>query len=212
MRDSSSLKVGKHSLKMTLSQMPMHGKWEKIRDEWNEISEIRSLTEICRIRNLTERQIIDEICRKRYNFSRRKYFEVAKQKYHSHTRLREELDSLCEEFSDITSQYSIGKTVEGRDILCLKITEGVHSERSLLKPQVKYVGGIHGDEVVGRELLLYLARALCQQYGLDPVVTSLLHTTEVHILPSLNVDGFILKTRWVHQLGYIFFISFLGAR
>ena len=61
---------------------------------------------------------------------------------------------------------------------------------------MKYVGGIHGDEVVGRELLLYLARALCQQYGLDPAVTALLHNTEVHILPSLNVDGFILKTRY----------------
>ena len=60
---------------------------------------------------------------------------------------------------------------------------------------MKYVGGIHGDEVVGRELLLYLARALCQQHGLDSAVTSLLHNTEIHILPSLNVDGFILKTR-----------------
>ena len=92
----------------------MHGKWEKIREEWNEISE--GLTEISRIRNLTERQIIDEICRKRYNSSRRKYFEVPKQKYHSHTKLKEELNLLCEEFSDIISQYSIGKTVEGRDI------------------------------------------------------------------------------------------------
>ena len=62
---------------------------------------------------------------------------------------------------------------------------------------MKYVGGIHGDEVVGRELLLYLARALCQQHGLDSAVTSLLHTTEIHILPSLNVDGYILKTRYM---------------
>ena len=117
---------------MSLSQMPMHGKWEKIREEWNEISEF-NIQAI--VRNLTERQIIDEICRKRYNFSKRKYFEVPKQKYHSHTKLKEELNLLCEEFSDIISQYSIGKTVEGRDILCVKITEGVHSERSLLKPQ-----------------------------------------------------------------------------
>ena len=177
--------------------MPMHGKWEKIREEWNEISEIKGLTEISRIRNLTERQIIDEICRKRYKSSKRKYFEVPKQKYHSHTKLREELSLLCEEFSDIISLYSIGQTAEGRDILCVKISEGVHSERSLLKPQVKYVGGIHGDEVVGRELLLYLARALCQQHGLDATVTSLLHTTEIHIIPSLNIDGYILKTRYL---------------
>ena len=192
--------------------MPMIGKWEKIREEWNEISELKIEPQL---KNLTDRKIIDEICRKRYNFSKRKYFEVAKQKYHSHTKLREELNLLCEEFSDLISQYSIGKTVEGRDILCLKITEGAHSERSLLKPQVKYVGGIHGDEVVGRELLLYLARALGQQHGLDAGITSLLHTTEIHILPSLNVDGYILKTRYrlyirgLTRIGFLFYKIFL---
>ena len=190
----------------------MHGKWEKIRDEWNEISEIISLKEISRIRNLTERQIIDEICRKRYNFSKLKYFEVPKQKYHSHSKLREELNLLCEEFSDLISQYTIGKTVQGRDILCVKITEGVHSERCLLKPQVKYVGGIHGDEVVGRELLLYLARALCEQYGLDPGVTSLLHTTEIHILPSLNADGYVLKTRYLDLVQGIYRLRYSSGK
>ena len=178
---------------MTLSHMPMIGKWEKIREEWNEISELKIEPQL---KNLTDRKIIDEICRKRYNFSKRKVFDVPRQKYHSQTRLREEIDLLCEEFSEIISQYSIGKTVQGRDIVCLKITEGVKQEaRSLLKPQVKFVGGIHGDEVVGRELLLYLARALAHQYGLDSSVTSLLHNTEIHIVPSLNVDGYILKTR-----------------
>ena len=55
--------------------------------------------------------------------------------------------------------------------------------------------GIHGDEVVGRELLLYLARALCQQFNSDSSITELLSTTEIHLLPSLNTDGYILKTR-----------------
>lgn len=177
---------------MTLRHMPMNGKWEKIKEVWNEISELKTEANL---KNLTERKLIDEICRKRYNFSKRKNFDIPKQKYHTHARLREEVNLLCEEFSDIVSQYSIGRTVQGRDIVCLKISEGVRQQRSLLKPQVKYVGGIHGDEVVGRELLLYLARALAEQHGLDSGVTSLLQNTEIHILPSLNVDGYILKTR-----------------
>ena len=57
------------------------------------------------------------------------------------------------------------------------------------------VPGIHGDEVVGRELLLYLARALCEQFSSDSMITELLSTTEIHLLPSLNTDGYILKTR-----------------
>ena len=58
-----------------------------------------------------------------------------------------------------------------------------------------FAPGIHGDEVVGRELVLYLARALCQQFSSDSAITELLSTTEIHLLPSLNTDGYILKTR-----------------
>lgn len=58
-----------------------------------------------------------------------------------------------------------------------------------------FLKGIHGDEVVGRELLLYLALALCQQFNVDSAITELLRNVEIHLLPSLNVDGYILKTR-----------------
>ena len=48
---------------------------------------------------------------------------------------------------------------------------------------------------MGRELLLYLGRALCEQFSSDSAITELLSTTEIHLLPSLNTDGYILKTR-----------------
>ena len=37
----------------------------------------------------------------------------------------------------------------------------------LLTPSVKFVANIHGDELVGRELLLGLARYLCENYDND---------------------------------------------
>lgn len=62
--------------------------------------------------------------------------------------------------------------------------------------QVKLVGNIHGDEVVGRELLLGLADGLCTGWKeRREEVVRLLESTEVHLLPSLNPDGFVLKTR-----------------
>ena len=62
--------------------------------------------------------------------------------------------------------------------------------------QVKLVGNIHGDEVVGRELLLGLAEGLCTGWADQREdVLRLLRSTEVHLLPSLNPDGFVLKTR-----------------
>jgi hypothetical protein len=41
---------------------------------------------------------------------------------------------------------------------CIHITQGVKEQRTFLKPMVKYVANIHGDEAVGRELIIGLAR------------------------------------------------------
>lgn len=49
---------------------------------------------------------------------------------------------------------------------------------------------MHGNEAVGRELLLLLAKYLCENYGSSERVSRILNTTRVHLLPSMNPDGF----------------------
>lgn len=53
------------------------------------------------------------------------------------------------------------------------------------------MANMHGNEVIGRELLLLLAKYLCQQYTAgDERIQRMLNTTRIHLMPSMNPDGY----------------------
>ena len=60
---------------------------------------------------------------------------------------------------------------------------------------VKLVANMHGNEVSGRETLLDLAIYLLHNYGRLNRVTKLVDNTDIHILPTLNPDGFARAER-----------------
>lgn len=61
------------------------------------------------------------------------------------------------------------------------------------KPDVKYIGGIHGNEPVGKEMLLHMIQYLVSSYSTDPYIRWLLDNTRIHILPSMNPDGYAIS-------------------
>ncbi|OXU25957.1 hypothetical protein TSAR_015747 [Trichomalopsis sarcophagae] len=109
--------------------------------------------------------------------------------YTHYEELKELFRNLSLQFPNLARVHSIGKSVEGRDLIYLEISENVQ-ERNLGEPMVKYVANMHGDEPVGRELMIFLAKYLLYNYGKDPRVTRLVNNTDIFIMPSLNPDGF----------------------
>lgn len=99
------------------------------------------------------------------------------------------LKELSQNYPDITRLYSVGKSVQGRELYVLEITNGT-GKHDPNKPEFKYIGNMHGNEVVGRELLLLLAKYLCENYETDDRVTKIVNGIRVHIMPSMNPDGY----------------------
>lgn len=110
-------------------------------------------------------------------------------KYLNYVELTDWLNQTSQNFSDIVKLYTIGKSVEGRQLWVLQISENVEN-RTLLKPMFKYVANMHGDEVVGRQLMVYLIQYLLSNYGKSKRVTEIIKTTDIHIMPSVNPDGY----------------------
>lgn len=64
-----------------------------------------------------------------------------------------------------------------------------------VKPEFKYIANMHGNEVLGRELLLRLAVYMCENYlNGDKEMHSLISMTRIHLMPSMNPDGWQLAT------------------
>lgn len=99
------------------------------------------------------------------------------------------LRSMSATYPNLTALYSIGKSVQGRDLWVMVVSSSPY-EHIVGQPNVKYVANMHGNEAIGREMLLHLIEYLAKSYATDDYIRWLLDNTRIHIMPSMNPDGF----------------------
>ncbi|KAM6988122.1 carboxypeptidase D isoform 2-T2 [Tautogolabrus adspersus] len=110
-------------------------------------------------------------------------------KYYNYVELTGRLQSLAQSYPHIAALSSIGQSVEGRELWVMRITKDPNADAPG-RPKFKYVGNMHGDETVSRQVLVYLVEYLLTKYGEEPRITELVNTTDIYIMPSMNPDGF----------------------
>ncbi|XP_054258400.1 carboxypeptidase M-like isoform X2 [Macrosteles quadrilineatus] len=109
------------------------------------------------------------------------------EKYHSYEEMTSFLNNFAGLNHNLVKLYTIGRSYQDRELWVLEIT-GV--KEKFLRPNVKLIGNIHGNEPVAGEMLLHFAEFLVDQYLVgERRVQELLDYARVHILFSMNPDG-----------------------
>lgn len=103
----------------------------------------------------------------------------------------EEIEAFVKEmhsrYPEITTLKSIGKSLEGRDIWAIKISDNAKLDE---KEPVFLVNGMHhAREVMTPEITTDMVEYLVTNYGQNAEVTTWVNNTEIWVIPMFNVDG-----------------------
>jgi murein tripeptide amidase MpaA len=107
----------------------------------------------------------------------------AAEQYHSAATLEEELRQLTEARPDIAELKEIGRSIEGRPILALRI-----GDRRGGVPKVLFMGCHHAREWIAVEVPFLLAKELVERADEAPIA-GWLTSGEVWVAPMVNPDG-----------------------
>ncbi len=108
--------------------------------------------------------------------------------YYTLEQVYEAVQALNTAYPEMTKLEEAGKSEEGRPIYALTVNNP-KTGPALAKPAIYVDGNIHGNEIQGGEVCLYLLDYLLGNYGKNKEVTELLDKRVFYVVPVVNVDG-----------------------
>lgn len=113
--------------------------------------------------------------------------------YHGYPELKDLLNNWASNYTKIAQLFSVGKTYSGKELFVMRITSPLtdntteeRDEFRLLKPKFKWIANMHGDETIGREMMIALIYHLLLNSKSDSRINRLLSTTDIYIMPTMN--------------------------
>jgi len=112
------------------------------------------------------------------------------QNHHTNQELFALISQVNKKCPDITHVYDLPlKSVKGLPLRVIAFSDNPQ-EHELGEPEFKYVANMHGNEVIGREILIELMIQLCDSYQANNQnVMDLIKSTRIHLLITMNPDG-----------------------
>lgn len=108
--------------------------------------------------------------------------------YYSLDQVYEALRALNKAYPQLTTLETVGKSEEGRPIMALTINNP-KTGAALDKPGMYVDGNMHGNEIQGGDISLYLLDYMLGNYGKNLEMTRLVDKVCFYVVPVVNVDG-----------------------
>ncbi|MEO0126086.1 MAG: M14 family zinc carboxypeptidase, partial [candidate division WOR-3 bacterium] len=114
-------------------------------------------------------------------------------RFHSYQEIVDTFNIIALNNPNLVRLDTIGRSVQNRVLLAMKITDNAGVDEH--EPRILWDATTHGNENIGTEVCLYLVRHLLLNYGVDPLITNLVNTREIWIIPIVNPDGMVARSR-----------------
>ncbi|MDP8223099.1 MAG: M14 family metallopeptidase [Candidatus Lernaella stagnicola] len=108
--------------------------------------------------------------------------------YHDYQEQVEAVQEMAATYPEITDLYTIGQSIGGQDLWCLKISDNPLQDE-LDESAIIVVALHHAREILTPEMALYAAQQLVEGYGVDEEITYYVENREIFVIPTLNPDG-----------------------
>uniref|UniRef100_A0A0N4ZQL7 Peptidase_M14 domain-containing protein n=1 Tax=Parastrongyloides trichosuri TaxID=131310 RepID=A0A0N4ZQL7_PARTI len=119
--------------------------------------------------------------------------------YLTNSQIHETLILLNQRYPNLTKTDIIGRSVKNQNIDVIVISKYPNEHQPGI-PEMKYIGNMHGNEATGRVLLIEFAKVLLNNYGKNEYITNLVDTTRIHIIPTMNPDGFDMSMKGIFSI------------
>jgi hypothetical protein len=104
--------------------------------------------------------------------------------------LKDEIVAAAAANPGIAKVVKIGTSVNGQEILAVKVTRDAAKLRDGSRPAVLYASAQHAREWITPEMTRRLMHYMLDGYGKDPKITAMVNSTELWFVPVANPDGY----------------------
>ena len=113
--------------------------------------------------------------------------------YRSYAQICSTMAALADTYPLICRLETLGLSVQNRPILMMRVTDNPQIEEA--EPEFRILGPHHGDEKIASEITLSFLQYVLASYDSSTVVRNLVDSTELWVIPIVNVDGHVGNRR-----------------